>query len=177
MTAACRRGNRTVNRDNRHLHLLSRWHYGLAIGILLAIVAAGVCLKISGFGDTIAVVLWFPIVALAFLALVVGDPSGPQYGEGAWAAFLGSMVLGAFLGMILAALVAMATLVWLIFLAVSGWLLKRRRGYWVCYLVAIASCAFFPLGTVLGVVTLKVLSRPNVRASFSKDNGLIPPVQ
>ena len=41
---------------------------------------------------------------------------------------------------------------------------KRRGGYRFCFVVAIISCFFFPVGTALGAQALGVLSRRSVRA-------------
>ena len=45
--------------------------------------------------------------------------------------------------------------------------LAARRRHMFCVVVAAISCAFSPLGTVLGVFTLIVLYRPSVREQFS----------
>ena len=48
----------------------------------------------------------------------------------------------------------------------AGRNLARRRRYLFCQVVAGVGCMFMPFGTVLGVFTLVVLSRPAVRNLF-----------
>ena len=51
-------------------------------------------------------------------------------------------------------------------LACSGYCLRKRRNRILSMLVAIVSCLCFPLGTVLGILTLIVLNRPAVKAIY-----------
>jgi hypothetical protein len=48
----------------------------------------------------------------------------------------------------------------------AAWCLKNRRRYIFCLVVAGFECFFAPFGTVLGVFTILVLSRPSVKALF-----------
>jgi hypothetical protein len=41
--------------------------------------------------------------------------------------------------------------------------LPKRRNRTLCFILAVIVCLWFPLGTVLGVFTLIVLSRPSVK--------------
>lgn len=56
-------------------------------------------------------------------------------------------------------------------LAFFNWLAARRlsalRGYRLCISVAATSCLFFPLGTVLGAITLSILLKPSVKSKFT----------
>ncbi len=52
-------------------------------------------------------------------------------------------------------------------LIAAGRFIARRKKYMFCFVVAIISCIFSPFGTVLGVFTLIVLSRPSVKALFN----------
>jgi hypothetical protein len=54
-----------------------------------------------------------------------------------------------------------------ILLLLAGQRLRKRRSYKFCFVVAAISCAFMPMGTVLGVFTILVLSRPTVKAMFA----------
>ena len=56
-------------------------------------------------------------------------------------------------------------------LAMAGTRLKQRRSHTFCLVVAGVSCINMPLGTVLGVFTLVVLSRPGVREAFATGIG------
>lgn len=44
--------------------------------------------------------------------------------------------------------------------------LRRRKGFHYCLVIAGFSCFFVPIGTVLGVYGLRILSRPAVREQF-----------
>jgi hypothetical protein len=59
------------------------------------------------------------------------------------------------------ALLALATA-----LVCAGNFLRQRRHWLYCLVVAALSCAWFPFGTVLGVLTILVLARPEVKARF-----------
>ncbi|HCR33007.1 MAG TPA: hypothetical protein DIV57_06510 [Stenotrophomonas sp.] len=52
------------------------------------------------------------------------------------------------------------------FIAYAGRCLKQRRRHLLCMVVAAIACLFTPFGTVLGVFTLVVLLRPQVKAAF-----------
>ena len=52
-------------------------------------------------------------------------------------------------------------------IAFAGRCLRRRRRYTFCLVVAAISCAFVPFGTVLGIFTLVVLTRPGVKPMFA----------
>ena len=55
------------------------------------------------------------------------------------------------------------------FVAYAGRCLARRRRYLLCLIVAGLACLFAPVGTVLGVFTLIILLRPQVKAAFEAD--------
>ncbi len=50
--------------------------------------------------------------------------------------------------------------------AIAGRRLKAHSHYSYCLVMAAIACAFMPFGTVLGVFTLIVLSRPGVKTLF-----------
>jgi hypothetical protein len=51
-------------------------------------------------------------------------------------------------------------------LVVAGRSLAREKHWTYCLVVAGLSCAFFPFGTILGVFTIVVLSKSEVKALF-----------
>lgn len=51
---------------------------------------------------------------------------------------------------------------------IAGTRLRTQRSLLFCQVVAGVTCIFFPVGTVRGVLTLIVLSRPEVRDSFDR---------
>ncbi len=130
----------------RQLDLLAIFHYVLAgITALFALfpilhLAMGVWMVSGGFPEQ---------------APKPGEP--PMSPEMFGWFFVGiASVLIAF-GMTLAAL-----------LAVAGRRLKQRRSHTFCLVVAGLTCMNMPLGTVLGVFTLVVLTRPGVREAFER---------
>ncbi|KAB2969398.1 MAG: hypothetical protein F9K18_01395 [Thermoanaerobaculia bacterium] len=127
--------------DDRHLQLLSIFHYVVA-GLL-------------GL---------FSLFPLLHLSMGVAMISG-QFGAGTGAPM--DHMLGWFFvllagGFMLAGL-ALATCVLL-----AGHFLEQRRRYDFCLVAAGAACVFSPFGTVLGVFTIIVLMRDSVRAQFGR---------
>jgi hypothetical protein len=61
-----------------------------------------------------------------------------------------------------------------IVLFLTGRNLTRRNGYWRCFLLACYLCLLFPLGTMLGVPTLVLLTRPGVKKAFDAAPAAIP---
>ena len=64
-------------------------------------------------------------------------------------------------------------LVWLIFgftLSIcsiaSGRFLSKRKRYWFSFIVACGECLFTPLGTILGIFTIVLLSKGSVKALY-----------
>lgn len=57
------------------------------------------------------------------------------------------------------------------FIAYAGRCLVRQRRHLLCLIVAGLSCLFTPVGTILGVFTLVVLLRPQVKAAFAGQTG------
>ena len=51
-------------------------------------------------------------------------------------------------------------------MVLAGRYLARRERYTFCLVVAGVECMFMPFGTVLGVFTIIVLSRPSVKDLF-----------
>jgi hypothetical protein len=78
----------------------------------------------------------------------------------AQSALHGAAVAGA-VGALVAGLLLGALLVW------AGRCLADRRRWGLCRAAAILSCLFVPIGTILGLVTLSMISRPDVRAEFA----------
>lgn len=134
-----------MTQDDEHLHLLSVFHLVLA--------------ALSGLFAL------FPLAYLVFGLVMMGGGLFPAKPGELPAAFAGCFVAG-FGGLFLAALSGYALALFL-----AGRYLRERRRHTFCVVVAAISCAFQPLGTVLGVLTLIVLFRPSVKATF----GISPP--
>ncbi len=130
----------SVNQDTEHLRLLTIFHF--VVGGLTALFAC------------------IPMIHLAlglFLLLKpeVFKPRPPP-----------EFVAWLFIVLATGAILAGFTLAVLFLLA--GRNLARRRRYLFCQIVAGLGCLVMPFGTVLGVFTLLVLSRPSVKAEFDK---------
>ncbi|MHC4130571.1 MAG: hypothetical protein ACYSSP_09915 [Planctomycetota bacterium] len=133
--------------DEDHLNLLSIFHY--VVGGLAALFA------------------FFPIIHLVIGLFVLlggfeeanGDDEFPARVFGIiFVVFpLIFMVLGwTFAGLLIAA----------------GRQLSKRKCYKFCLVIAGIECIFMPFGTVLGVFTIIVLSRPTVKALFEANIAL-----
>ena len=133
-----------MNQNESHLNLLSIFYY---------VVAA-----FAGLFSCI------PFIHIALgIAMISGAFDGTS-GEPP-PAFLGWLfiLIGAFIVLLGATYTAL--------LVVTGRMLSTRRRYTFCLVMAGISCAFMPFGTVLGIFTIIVLSRPQVKAMF----GHAPP--
>lgn len=139
-----------INMDDatrNHLRLLSIFHYVLA-----------------GLAGLFSL---FPIVHIAMgVAMISGaldrgsaSPPPPAFG---WL-FVAMGVAFMLVGFGYVALVA-----------VAGRFLARKRHWTFCVVVAALSCAFFPFGTVLGVFTIIVLAKPEVKAAFEAGDAILP---
>lgn len=128
-----------MNQDEEHLRLLSIFHY-----VVGGLTALGGC---------------FPFIHITIgLMIVTGKFEGPGHDD-APAVFGWLFVI---IGLFIVAM--MWTLATVMFLA--GRRLSQRRSHLFCTIVAAVSCLLFPFGTVLGVFTLIVLSRPSVKQLF-----------
>jgi hypothetical protein len=67
----------------------------------------------------------------------------------------------------LAGFVLLAGFAYAALLVVAGGALRQRKRWALCRAAALVSCLFLPFGTILGALTLVVLSRDDVRARFS----------
>ncbi|MFA5362357.1 MAG: hypothetical protein WC335_03795 [Candidatus Omnitrophota bacterium] len=131
-----------LSQDEQHLKLLSIFHY--VVGGLVILFA---CIFIFHLG-------------MGILMLVKPEILKGSRGElppkflGVFFTALGGLVVSA--GWSLGGCMIAA-----------GRFLARRKNYTFCFVVAAIGCIFSPFGTVLGVFTLIVLSRPSVKALFN----------
>ena len=131
--------DQSASKDLEHLRLLSIFHY----------VAAGV------LGFFSCAFIFHIVFGLIFLL----SPEAFDNGEPP-PTFMGWL----FLIMGSAAVLSGWTLA--ILLIVAGRFLKKHKRRIFCMVVAGISCLFMPAGTVLGVFTILVLSRPTVKTLF-----------
>ena len=131
------------DQDTSHLNTLSIFYF-----ILAGLQALGTCL---GLGYVVLGVM---------LGLVGVAGSGHDNGGAAAGVGLGGMFacLGIFVMLVI------GTFAYLNFL--TGKSLRQRKRKTLCQVMAAIACLNVPLGTVLGVFTFVVLSRPSVKASF-----------
>jgi len=143
--------------DREHLSALSIGHFILA-GVALLGGVPTLLIGVSGaklmdeFGSD--------------LSMVMGDITG-QAGTDPFGGSPDAM-LQDFNTMIISVVVTMVLLAVLsaIHLAVVGVQIRKRRWWTFCYLTGWGECLMFPFGTVLGIFTIIVLSRPSVKGLF-----------
>jgi len=131
------------DQDTQHLNLLSIFYY----------VVAG----LAAFFASIP----FIHLTLGIVMLSGGFPvkeGGEQVPEFVGWIFVGIASLLILMGWALAVL-----------LLITGRFLSKRRNYTFCFVIAAISCLFMPFGTILGVFTIVVLSRPTVKEMFGKN--------
>ena len=142
-----------MNQDTEHLRLLSIFHF--IVGGLIALFA------------------FFPIfyVILGVFMLIEGFTEG---GDGAGSAMFGMMFISiASIYMILGWGLAVC-------LILAGRYISQRKHHTFCLITAIVGCLFIPLGTILGVLSIIVLSRRTVKDLFECSNSAtadFPPTQ
>lgn len=133
-----------MDTENNHLNILSTFHY----------VFAG----ISGLSAC------FPIFHLIMgLSMLFGNYFPDDLGAEMPFPF---EMFGLMFTIIPAAIIFIGW-VFAIALAISGYFLSQRRHYLFCLIMAGISCVFMPFGTILGVFTIVVLMKEDVKELFS----------
>jgi hypothetical protein len=132
-----------MNRDKEHLQLLAIFHY----------VVAGLAALFSFFP------LLYTTVGVIFVFAARHGAAKP--GEELPPEFLGWIF--AVIGLVLFVIgIVMAILI-----LITGRSLALRKHYSFALVMACIECLFVPIGTILGVFTIVVLSRESVRELFS----------
>ena len=133
--------------DVEHLRLLSIFHYVV--------------------GAVTGVFSLLPIMHLVIgVAMVTGRFDGSQEPPPA--------VFGWFF-IVMALVFIICGLAFAACLVLAGRFLSRREHYLFCFVMAALACIFFPFGTVLGVFTIIVLSRPTVKELFTRSMSAANP--
>jgi hypothetical protein len=133
-----------MNKDLQHLKILSIFHY--VIGGLIAFMS---CFA-----------LFYLFLGVLFVAAPppsMGDSPPPAVG---W------------IFIILSISVMLLGWAWAIALIVAGWFLGCCRHYLYCMVMGCSVLLFQPLGTILGIFTIIVLVRPNVKRLFETGGQL-----
>lgn len=132
--------------DQSHLKTLSICYYVMAGMTLLGAFACAIYVVMGG----------------AMMAGSFPSSSGSRHDEEAM-----QMMGGIFLGIGLMGLLVVMLCAVLEFIVARR--IVRRQSRVLCLVVAGINCLSVPLGTLLGVFTFIVLSRPQVAASFDQD--------
>ncbi|MEO1400216.1 MAG: hypothetical protein AAFV72_03065 [Cyanobacteria bacterium J06635_1] len=130
-----------INRDKEQLKLLSTFHY----------VVAG----ITGL---------FSLITVPHMLFGITALSTPELFEEPGSEFAGESFGWLFLG--IGGTMLLTMLLLSISLIISGGSLRKRKNYWLSFIVACIACLFTPFGTVLGIFTLIVLSRQSVKRLY-----------
>lgn len=143
--------------DREHLSALSIGHFLLAGVALLG----GIPTLVFGVaGAKLADELGTDIAA--GMGQVTGQPGSSPLGTSPEVLLddLNTMIVTVIvLGLILAVVTT-------IHLVVVGVKIRQRRWWTFCYLTGWGECLMFPFGTILGIFTIIVLSRPSVKRLF-----------
>ncbi len=136
--------NLTPSKDVEHLRLLSIFHY-----------------VVGGIGALFAC---FPLIHVGIGVMMVANPEtiGPGTQGQEPTAWIGYLFIG--FGMV-AVIIGWALAICTI---LSGRYMAKRQKRTFSFVVGAISCTFVPIGTVLGVFTLIVLSRESVQRLYEK---------
>ena len=132
------------DKDLENLRLLSIFHYVVA-GLL-------------------ALFAMFPFMHVAFGIAIVGGAFDNVDSGTPPPRILGWVLI------VVPAIVIMTGWALALAIAVAGRRLRDAAAYRYCLVVAGIECLFTPFGTILGVFTIIVLTRPTVRALFGVDS-------
>ena len=149
-------GTRETAEDASHLRALAIAHY---------------C--VGGFASVIAC---FPLIhaGIGFSLLAGVGGMGESLGGHSSGGLQGHSVVGGlfFVVGLLSFLIGEAIAVAVI---ISGRFLRQRRHYLFSFVLACVLCAFFPIGTALGVFTVIVLSRDSVKGAYAATPAYVRP--
>ena len=132
-----------MNQDAEHLRLLSIFHY----------IVAGLAALFSFFP------LLYTTVGAIFIFVARHGTAKP-----------GQELPPEFVGWIFAVIGSLLFLLGIaiaICILIAGRSLAKHTRYWFAFAIACIECLFIPVGTILGVFTIIVLSRESVKTLFS----------
>jgi len=131
-----------MNQDEEHLRLLAMFHY----------VAAGIAALFSLFPVIHLIVGLFIVFGAKYFKNQNNPP--PEWFGWFFIIFACCFIL---VGLTMAILIL-----------INGRCLAKRKHYTFCLVMSGIECLFMPFGTILGVFTLIVLSRPSVKPLFGQ---------
>jgi hypothetical protein len=131
------------NVDQEHLKLISIFHY--IVGGVLAFFA---CIP-----------LIHCTIGIAIMSGALADANNANQAPPEWFGLIFALIGGIFF-------VLGQALAWLIIY--SGRQIKKRANYMFSFIVACVMCMFMPLGTILGIFTIIILSRESVKQLYEK---------
>ena len=137
-----------INQDEEHLRLLRIFHF--------------ICAGLAAFFACI------PILHLVFGLVMLLAPQAFGAGKDQPPAFIGLFFV------IFASVFILLGWTFAALLALAGRNLGRRKHYTFCFAMACTACMFAPFGTVLGVFTIIVLIRPDVKMLFDQPGASLP---
>lgn len=140
-----------MDADQDHLRLLEIFHY----------VVGGLACLFSLFPLLYSFMGGFFVFASHQASNKPGNEPPPEFLG--WI-FVGLGLFGFLLGLTAAILILM-----------GGRSLKQRRRYTFALVIACMECMFMPFGTILGIFTIIVLSRPSVKALFATNDAVSSP--
>jgi hypothetical protein len=140
--------NNQVNKDIEHLKILSICFYVLS-GLTLFPVIFG---------------LFYMLMGLLFGVAMFSSDIPHRPGEPPAALFGGIFVAFGFIFVLIFGILGVLILK-------AGRNLSKKSSYTFCFVIACLICLWMPLGTVLGVFTIIVLTRESVKAIFNGQNS------
>lgn len=143
--AATDDGGWRMSEDEHNLNLLSIFHYV--------------------FGGIYAFLSFFPLIYVA-LGIAMANGMVPADSKGEMPpAVLGSIFIA------MGAVISILGWTYSIGMIVAGRMLRRRRAYVFCMVMAVLSCLHIPFGTCLGIFTIVVLSRSHTQHLFEAEKA------
>lgn len=135
-----------MEQTEKYLNILGAFHF----------VVAGI----------IALVACFPLLHLSFGIAMLADPAFPPPDADVPGAFGMMFRLMPLFFIVVPGIIIVGGWAFAAAVAFAGFSLLQRRRHTYCLVMGGVECAFTPFGTVLGVLTLLLLMRPEVRARF-----------
>ena len=128
------------------------WYLGLVNYFYAGLLALVGCIPLIHFGIGIA--------------MLSGAMSPPKANSGPPEQLIGGILAG------VAAVIILASWTHAALVVLAGRCLQQRCWYTFCFVMACIQCAWAPIGTAIGVLTIIMLVKPETKALF----GVGPPV-